>query len=52
MKGQRFALHRVGLQHFGEWEGLLAALGSRKKSFSSCFADASERGVQVALAFV
>ena len=44
-----FALHRVGLQHFGEREGLLAALGSCKKSCSSCFADASERGVQVAV---
>ena len=38
-------LHCVGLQHFGEREGLLAAAGSCKTSCSSCFADASERGV-------
>ena len=52
MKGQRFALHCVGFKHFREWEGLselLAALGSCKKSCSSCFADALERGVQVAV---
>ena len=40
-----FALHRVGLQHFGEREGLLAALGSCKSGCPSCFAEASEGGV-------
>eukprot|EP00439_Symbiodinium_sp_Y106_P005494 s11661_g1.t1 len=48
--------HCVGLQHFGEWEGLLAASGSGKPGYSSCFADASERGVsprlEVAVVFV
>ena len=39
-------LHCVGLQHFGEREGLLAALGSCKSGCPSCFADASERGCQ------
>ena len=38
-------LHCVGLQHFGEREGLLAASGSGKSGCSLCFADASERGV-------
>ena len=37
--------HCVGLQPFGEWEGLLAALGSCTSSCSSCFAEASEPGV-------
>ena len=37
-------LHCVGLR-FGEREGLLAAAGSGKSGCSSCFADASERGV-------
>ena len=45
MNGQRFALHCVGLQHFGEWEGLLAASGSGKSGCPSCFDDASEQGV-------
>ena len=39
-------LHCFGLQHFGEREGLLAALGSCKSGCPSCFADASERGCQ------
>ena len=38
-------LHCFGLQHFGEREGLLAALGSCKSGCPSCFADPSERGV-------
>ena len=38
-------LHCVGFQHFGEWEGLLAASGSGKSGCSLCFADASEQGV-------
>ena len=38
-------LHCVGLQHFGEREGLLAAAGSGKSGCPSCFADDSERGV-------
>ena len=38
-------LHCVGLQPFGEREGLLAALGSCKSGCPSCFADPSERGV-------
>ena len=38
-------LHCFGLQHFGEREGLLAALGSCKSGCPSCFAEASERGV-------
>ena len=41
-------LHCVGL-HFGEREGLLAAAGSGKSGCSSCFADASERGVSPGL---
>ena len=40
-----FALHHVGLQHFGEREGLVAAAGSSKSGCPSCFADASEPGV-------
>ena len=35
----------VGLQHFGEWEGLLAAASSGKSGCPLCFVDASERGV-------
>ena len=38
-------LHCFGLQPFGEREGLLAAAGSGKSGCPSCFADASERGV-------
>ena len=38
-------LHCFGLQHFGELEGLLTALGSCKSGCPSCFAEASERGV-------
>ena len=38
-------LHCFGLQHFGEREGLLAALGSCKSGCPSCFAEASEGGV-------
>ena len=45
-KGQLVVkLHCVGLQLFGEREGLLAAAGSGKSGCPSCFADASERGV-------
>ena len=36
-------LHCAGLQHFGEREGLLSALGSCTSGCPSCFADASER---------
>ena len=35
----------VGLQHFGEWEGLLAAQVQAKSGCPLCFVDASERGV-------
>ena len=38
-------LHCVGLQPFGEREGLLAAAGSGKSGCSLCFAYDSERGV-------
>ena len=42
-------LHCVGLQHFGEREGLLAASASGKSGCPLCFADASEWGVHARL---